>query len=248
GLSKPGAHRTDANPRRVGRLVRTLPLAWVMAIARDRELAAALAFEPNRGLLPQPGSQTLGVLTTEYPIDGAYVGRNGRIAQRKFDQTRMPALAAFLADGRRVSYRDLAEIVTASGIADAHAGIVRLLDAQAVRAVAPYSQHDAAPLETLARAVGAIHSRRASRSSTLVRGVHNMASACPRLSGPVRAARIETIRRTAVRVFQALASQTPAWLDRGNLVYEDVRFDGAPVALPPSVRDDLSTVARELAP
>src|SRR5262249_8668368 len=238
-----------ASERRISRLARTLPLSWLMLIARDLELAAALAFEPNVALLARPDAHKIGVLTTGYPVEGSFAGRNERIATRKFDPSRMPALSAFLANARRVSYSELTAIVAALNISRVpHEGVVRLLDAQLVRPVAPYSQRESRPLAQLASALSALGSRRASRIAALMRGVQNMTDACTRLGGRARLEQVGKIRRTATSVFQALGADAPPWLGQIGFVYEDVCFGGASIELPASVRHDLDCVARELRP
>lgn len=235
--------------RNVVRLVRTLPLSWLMLVARDRELAAALSFEPNAGLSLRPDEGKISVLTTDYAVHGSFAARIERVADRKFDQSRLPVLARYLEGGRALSHSELLSLIAEAGISpDPHLGLIRLLDTQLVRPVAPSSQCDARPLVGLARALARLEGRRAVLVSTLMRGVQNAADSCRRADGAARLKLFGKIQQAAALVFEALGSEPPEWLSRVGLIYEDVRFDGAPITLGRDVREELAAVARELRP
>jgi hypothetical protein len=241
--------RAAIRNRNVVRLARALPLSWLRLIARDRELAAALFFEPNAGLWPRPGEGKISVLTTEYAVHGSFAARNERIAERKFDPSQMPFLAQYLNEGGRLSHSELMALIASVGVsADSHQVLVTLLDAQLVRLVAPYSQLDAQPLAQLARVLSELGGPRAARLSALMRGTQNLANSCQHADGAARVKIFAKITRAAALVFEALGAEPPAWLGRLGAIYEDVRFDGAPIALGPDVREDLAAVARELRP
>lgn len=247
GLDSEKSQDIRPDTQNVVQLQRALPLSWLMLLARDREFAPALSFEPNAGLCVQEGR--VRVLSTDYTFHDAFAGRGERIVWRKFDPQQIPKLAEFLEAGHRLSYYAVTELLACSGrFSDPHHALVQLLDMQLVRAVAPYSQRDTQATLKLADVLAQRGSERAVRIADLMRQVHGCVEAFRTADAASRLHVLDQIKHTSAVIFEELGSAPPPWFTRTGLIYEDVRYDGLPISLSPDIQSDLERVAAELRP
>lgn len=231
-------------------LLKAIPLSLLSLSARDPELAPALSYALNESLRLSPDGSGAGhMLKSQYVLEGGFAWRQERVANVAFNSQTIPALYELLRREKSISYAALVDFITAIRQSpDSHKVVCQLLDAQFIRPVAPYSRLEQRPLLAIARALEPLNSQRAAHTVGKMRLVEGQIEASRTAVGSIRLEHIESIRRMTFDLFEELDAAPPPFLKSANLLYEDVRFDGAPAVLSAEIQNDLMKVADMLRP
>ncbi len=233
---------------RVVRLVRMLPTALLTLIARHPELAPLLQFEPNKGITRSPAEpDKLRVLTNQYYITNDFAGRGEATIDHEIRHGVAPDLIAFLESGRRVTYQELLTLLPEGAPGRApHLRMLKLLDRQLFRPVAPFTRRDEQPLLELAKLLEHGTHPLAISLAAHMQAMQQAADANKEASGFERLHLLESIREHAAVMFRQLGVPAPDWL-KNNLLYEDVEHKGS-ITVPAQVQEDLARMAHLLRP
>ena len=122
-------HSTSSSNNQL-RLLKALPVSWLLLMVRDRELAPAFSFEPNQGFYhrndPAAGSEGQGIggpegeeakvvlLITKYTLRNSFAWRSEELVERP-EYTHPALLREFLAGGQRKTYSEIIAMLTATG-------------------------------------------------------------------------------------------------------------------------------------
>ncbi len=234
------------------RLLKALPVSWLLLMARDRELAPAFSFEPNQGLYRRADAAgeeaKLMVLITKYTLRDSFAWRSEELVERP-EYSGAAGLREFLAAGQRKTYSEIIALLATTGeFADPHKTLVQLLNQQLVRPVLPFSRHEAAPLTRLAQSLAPLTGAKANYIAALMQQIQQQLESCVKASGFERLEILTLLRQKAAVMFETLGTPTPSWLKTVNLVYEDVRFENPSLVLNQQIRADLDKVAQYLRP
>jgi thiopeptide-type bacteriocin biosynthesis protein len=232
------------------KLVRVVPLALLVLIARHRELARALQFAPNAGILKHStNSSSSMILTNQYKRSGSYVWRTERMIERDYGYLETPEFLAFLESRLPRTYEDLIAAIPSSGrFADAHDAVIHLLDLQLIRPVAPYMRRNAHPLTALSTCLKALNTPLAQHVAEQLIATSTLVSTVGPANGADRLRILPQIRASIEAVYHTLGASAPSWLRDSKLVYEDVRYRGPSLELTEQVRQDLSELGRLIRP
>ncbi len=234
---------------RVVRLVNMLPTALLTLIARNPDLAPLLYFEPNKGITRSASEpDKLRVLSNRYYITGDFAGRAEVTIDHEIRCGVAPEFLAFLESGRRVTYQELLALLPKGHKKqDSHLRMLRLLDKQLFRPVAPFSRRDKQPLLKLAKVLERGTHPLAASLALQMRALQQTADANREASGFERLRQLETLREQAANLFTQFGIPEPEWL-KNNLLYEDVKHNGQNIPVPSQVQEDLTHMANILRP
>ncbi len=244
--------QTSAHLHRTVRLLRALPASLLMLIAYHKDLAPALCFEPNQGLdFSHADADILGVFSTQYYATGDFTWKSELLCDQRLRLQSVPAFAAFLKSGRRVTYQELLALLprTSKG-QDAHLNLTQLLTRQIIRPVAPYSRRDEQPLYALTHVLATLEHPLAKMVVEHIHALLTFAEQSKEAPGSERLLCLTRVRQEASTIFIKLGTEPPAWL-QNNLLYEDVHYEHQGeqhLSLHTQIQDDLASIAERMRP
>jgi hypothetical protein len=172
-------------------LARMLPMRWIEIIARDPELAAALAFELNPTL-----RNNRHILRGSFELHGSFAWRKEEmspLSDADCDPGMLRRLQSLVAP---FAYSQLLDPVCAGDAQFESESLVnRLLDAQVIRPVAPFARSETAPVRKLAHALSGTGTARATRIATTMLEIAEAVEACGGAAGEASASVPLRLRR-----------------------------------------------------
>jgi thiopeptide-type bacteriocin biosynthesis protein len=222
-------------------VLKMLPHAWLMLLARSPEFTRAFQYEAYTGISRASDETKVRVLTTRPRRSGTFVWRHEEMREQEFDAN----LHAILRPGRRFSYDELVGLVNTEGSLDTHAPVVSLMDRHRIQPVAPYARREARPLLPLADALAALNTEAAQKIASSMRELQHEVDQGAIADGGARLMLLSRVRRIASEIYAAVGAPAPDWLDTGKLLFEDVAFHGPAITLPEQVREDLTQAAEK---
>lgn len=218
---------------------RALTMSWLMACARNNQVAAAFSYAPNPSLRQE--SKRWVMLAPQYLCTDGFFHRQDNTV----DVSGYLHLVELVQRVGPASYDDY---VKAIGGTHPHQTFVRLLSTHLVRPVAPYSPTDPNPLRSLAAAVFALRTDYAQNVAMFLEQLSDRVVEFASGSGERRLKCLADMDQLNREGFASLGQSMPGWAAKAGIIYEDRSIPHPIPELGHHVQSDLQLLGQLMRP